>query len=153
MAPIDFDAIVQGETFTSARRTITEADIMAFAGVSGDFNPLHVDEVFAAQETPFGRRIAHGLLGVAIGSGLRSGMDDWHLLAFLETRRRFQAPMFAGDTIHIEATVASVRRSASKPDRGVVTVDVRLVNQDGTVVQSGQDVVLVGTNAEAKEAP
>ncbi len=147
MARICFDDIAVGQAYTTGRRTITDADIVNFAGLSGDFNPLHMDDVFAAEETPFGRRIAHGLLGLAVGDGLQCEMNDWYVLAFLETRRRFEGPIFPGDTIHAEYEVASTRRSESKPDRGAVVVDVRLVNQDGTVVQSGEDTVLVGTDA------
>jgi 3-hydroxybutyryl-CoA dehydratase len=148
MAPICFEEIEEGQTYTTARRTITDADIVNFAGLSGDFNPLHLDDVFATEETPFGRRIAHGLLGLSVGSGLRSEMDDWYVLAWLEVQRRFEGPVFPGDTIHTEATVKSKRRSKSKPDRGVLVVEIKLVKQDGTVVQSGEDTVLVGTETE-----
>jgi 3-hydroxybutyryl-CoA dehydratase len=148
MTRICFDDIAEGQAYTTSRRTITDADIVNFAGLSGDFNPLHLDDVFAQEETPFGRRVAHGLLGLSVGSGLRCEMDDWYVLAFLETRRRFQGPVFPGETIHTEYTVASKRRSESKPDRGVVVVDVKLVKQDGTVVQSGEDTLLIGTDTE-----
>jgi acyl dehydratase len=148
-ATIHFDDLSDDQTFTSTRRTITEADIVGFAGLSGDFNPLHTDEVFAREETPFGRRIAHGLLGLAVGSGLKSELDDLYVLAFLEVQRRFKGPIFPGDTIHAEYRVASRRRSESKPDRGVVILNVELVNQDGTVVQTGQDTVLVGVRPGA----
>jgi 3-hydroxybutyryl-CoA dehydratase len=142
---IGFDEIEEGRTYTTARRTITDADIVNFAGFSGDFNPLHVDEIFAKEATPYGRRVAHGLVGLSIGTGLRSELDDWYVLGWLEVQRRFEGPVFAGDTIHIEAEVTSKRRSRSKPDRGIVVLAIKLVNQTGAVVQSGEDTVLMGT--------
>ena len=144
MELVYFDDVEEGQRVTTARRTITEADIMAFAGVSGDFNPLHTDELFAKNDTPFGRRIAHGLLGLSVGSGLKSETDAWYVLAFLETRRTFAGPIYPGDTIWIEYEVAEKRASKSKPDRGVVTVNVELKNQDGDVVQHGIDVLMLG---------
>jgi 3-hydroxybutyryl-CoA dehydratase len=142
---IGFDEIEEGRTYRTARRTITDADIVNFAGFSGDFNPLHVDDVFAEEATPYGRRVAHGLVGLSIGTGLRSEMDDWYVLGWLEVQRRFEGPVFAGDTIHIEAEVKSKRRSRSKPDRGIVVLTIKLVNESGAVVQSGEDTVLMGT--------
>jgi acyl dehydratase len=142
---IGFDEIEEGQAYTTARRTITEADIVNFAGFSGDFNPLHMDDVFAKEATPYGRRVAHGLVGLSIATGLRSEMDDWYVLGWLEVQRRFEGPVFAGDTIHAEAVVKSKRRSRSKPDRGIVVLTVKLVNQTGAVVQSGEDTVLMGT--------
>lgn len=141
---IQFDDIKVGARITSTRRTITDADILAFAGVSGDFNPLHMDDVFAREETPFGRRIAHGLLGVAVGSGLSSEIDRWYILAYLECSRSFRKPIFAGDTIGVVYEVTEARPSSSKPDRGVITMQVELVNQDGEVLQAGTDVIMVG---------
>ena len=146
--PIGFDEIEEGRTYVTARRTITDADIANFAGLSGDFNPLHMDDKFAQESTPFGRRIAHGLIGVSIGSGLRSEMDDWYVLGWLEVQRRFEGPIFPGDTIHTEATVTSKRPSRSKPGRGIVVLEIKLVKQDGSVVQRGEDTVLMGTETE-----
>lgn len=151
MSVIYFDDLSEGQTCRSTRRTVTDADIVAFAGLSGDFNPLHMDDVFAREETPFGGRIAHGLLSLSIGSGLRSEFDDLYILAFLEVQRKFQGPVFPGDTIQVEYTIGSIRPSASKPDRGVVVLDVTLTKQDGTVVQSGKDIVLMGCNPKGEE--
>lgn len=152
MAAIGFHEIEVGRRYTTNRRTITDADIAGFAGLSGDFNPLHMDDVFAAEETPYGRRIAHGLLGVAIGSGMRSEVDDWYVIGFLEVRRRFEGPIFVGDTVRTEYEVTGVRQSKSSDDRGVVTLGVQLVKQDDTVVQSGEDIVLVGTPSTEGES-
>jgi acyl dehydratase len=145
---IYFDDIRDELEFASARRTITEADIVNFAGVTGDFNPIHMDEIFASTETPFGGRVAHGVLGLAVGTGLRSQIDRWQILAFLECRREFLAPIFPSDTVHCSYRVSGRKESRSKPDRGVVTVEVMLVNHRGETVQRGENVLLVGRAPE-----
>jgi 3-hydroxybutyryl-CoA dehydratase len=145
---IHLDDISAGERFTTARRTLTEADMMAFAGVTGDFNALHTDEIFAREETPFGRRIVHGPLILGLSFGLHSVRDDWKILALMECRRRFLAPTFPGDTVHGRYTVEAVRESASKPQTGFVTLAVEIVNQRDEVVQEGTDVLMI-----AREAP
>jgi acyl dehydratase len=136
----DFE--VGTETVTDSR-TVTEADVVAFAGLSGDYNPLHVDAEFA-RATPFGERIAHGLLGLAIASGLvsRTGAIEGTALAFLATEWRFTAPIKLGDTITVRSRVAD-RRETSKPDRGIVTFSVQVVNQRGEVVQEGTQTLLM----------
>ncbi len=146
--PIYFDQISVGDTIVTARRTITEADIAAFAGVSGDFNPLHTDDVFARENTPYGRRIAHGVLGIAVTTGLDSDYDDWQVLAFLECNRRFVGPIFAQDTIHAVYEVTDARASKSKPGTNIVTLSVELRKEGGEVVQTGTDVVLVASKEE-----
>jgi len=135
--------IHEGERFTTARRTVTEGDMMAFAGISGDFNALHTDEVFAREETPFGRRIVHGPLVLGMSYGLRSVRDDWKILALVECRRRFVAPVFPGDTLHGRYTVEGVRVSSSRPATGFVTLALQIVNDREEVVQEGTDVLMV----------
>jgi 3-hydroxybutyryl-CoA dehydratase len=151
MATVYLEDIEPGREWVSRRRTVTEADIVNFCGVSGDFNPLHTDELFIREETPFRARIAHGLLVLSISSGLASELDDWLVIAYLEAQRRFVAPVYAGDTIHARWKVESARRSRSRPSTGVVTLSVEVVNQDGVTVQSGTDVILVGAR-EGKAA-
>lgn len=139
--PVEFERIQLGERHVSSRIAITESHIVTFAGLTGDFNPLHMDEV-AARENGYGQRIAHGMLGHAVSTGLRSGIDDWDIVAFLETRRRFVAPILAGDSVRYEAEVLELRPSRSKPF-GVVKVSMQLRNQDGVTVQDGEDVFAV----------
>jgi len=153
MRRVYLEDIVVGQEFTTARRTLTEADIMAFCGVSGDFNALHTDELFVREETPFRGRIAHGLLVLSISSGLRSEDDDWLVLAYLEEQRRFVAPTYAGDTIHARCRVQSSRRSRSRPDTGIVTLSVEVVNQDDEIVQAGIDVLMVGARTDGEKGP
>ena len=145
-----FDDINEGDSFSSARRTVTDADILAFAGVSGDFHAPHVDDVYASQESLFGRRVAHGLLTVAIGNGMRSDLDDWDDVVYAGLSRRFVGPVFAGDTIHTNYVVTETRPSSSRSDRGVVTVGVTIVNSaTGDVVATGDDTYLVRRRATA----
>lgn len=139
-----YDDLEVGAAWTSARRTVTEADVTAFAGLSGDFNPLHVDELFASAG-PFGRRVAHGALVLAIATGLRQqmGLFAGSMKALLELRSwRFQRPVFVGDTVAAVTTIAEMRES-SKGDQGVVIQRVDVVNQDGETVQSGELVSLI----------
>jgi acyl dehydratase len=132
-----------GQEFVTARRTLTEADITGFAGISGDFDPLHMDELFVKEHTPFRGRIAHGLLVLAISSGLKSELDRVQSVAYLEERREFVAPAYPGDTIQARWTIDEVRPSRSRPGTGVVRLSVDVVNQEGEVLQRGTDVWLV----------
>ncbi len=139
-----FEDMPVGTSWVSPRRTVSEADVVAFAGVSGDFNPLHVDEVFAA-ESAFGRRVAHGTLVLAIASGLRQQMPIFRgsLRALLEFRSwKFLAPVFFGDTI-VAITTVTEARETKRPEQGIVVQRVDVVNQDGDTVQSGELVSLV----------
>jgi acyl dehydratase len=126
---------------TTGGRTITEADIVNFAGVSGDFNPAHVVDA-PALEGVFPGRIAHGMLGASAMTGLltRDAPEvlgtQWAGLAFLGINWRFRAPILPGDTIHAVHRVGS-KRPTSTPGRGVVEHEVEVVNQHGAVVQSG----------------
>jgi 3-hydroxybutyryl-CoA dehydratase len=133
-----------GRTFESAGRTVTEADIAAFAGVSGDFNLLHTNELWVRENTPYRGRIAHGLLVLSISSGLATpGIDELVVLAYAEVSRRMVAPTYPGDTIAVTYTVESTRRSRSRPETGIANLAVEVRNQDGEVVQTGTDVLMV----------
>lgn len=133
-----FDDLTVGIGDVSPRRTIGEADVTAFAALSGDRNPLHVDATHAAAG-PFGRRVAHGLLGTAIASGLFTETDlsrslQRALIAMLGVEAKFEAPIFFGDTVELEATVTDLRPTSSG-DRGIATLERRLRKVDGTAVQ------------------
>jgi len=138
-----YEEFADGARFETPGRTITEADIIGFAGLSGDFNPLHVDEVFAAA-SEFGGRIAHGPMAIGMAFGLASRLDllDGTVMALLSVQWDFKAPVRAGDTLHAVIEVAE-KRPTQKPDRGVVSLMFRIVNQHGTVVQIGGCQVLV----------
>jgi acyl dehydratase len=137
---------LQVGTFWKTRgRTITEADILTFATWSGDMHPLHTDEEYARQ-TQFGGRIFHGPGALAIAFGLEMGLG-WKLgsaIAFLGIRDwNMFAPVRVGDTLHVTEEVVDLRPSTSKPDRGVATTKVAVLNQDGVVCQEGLWAVLL----------
>jgi acyl dehydratase len=138
-----FEEFPVGETLVSGRRTVTEADVAAFAGVSGDFNPLHTDEVFA-QTTPFKGRIAHGLLVVAIFSGLvnQAGWFAGTTIALLELTTKFVGAVKFGDTVQVVLETTSARET-SRADRGTVTQKVTIKNQRDEIVIEGQQVVML----------
>jgi acyl dehydratase len=143
---IFYDDIEVGRVYRTSGRTITESDITLFAGLSGDFNSLHVDDDYASR-TPFGRRIAHGLLVLSVTSGLTTRLPVMHALqpalsGMLHATATFKLPVFVGDTVHVELEVTD-KRLTSKGDRGVVTEVRRTVNQRGEVVIESEWRVLV----------
>ncbi|HLE43871.1 MAG TPA: MaoC/PaaZ C-terminal domain-containing protein [Methylomirabilota bacterium] len=138
-----FEEIQVGDEYLSPGRTVTEADIVAFAGLSGDYNVLHTDAEFM-RTSIFGERIAHGLLGLAIQSGLgmRAMPRPLATMAFLGVRWRFKGPIKIGDTIKVRIKVVD-KRETSKPDRGIVVLQRVIVNQRGEVVQEGETDIMV----------
>jgi len=138
-----FEEFALGETAVTPERTITEADNVNFAGVSGDFTQVHTSEEFA-RRTPFGRRIAHGLLGLAVVSGLmgRLGLLEKTVMAFRDMTWKYSLPIYIGDTVHAEATVAALK-ALPRLQAGALTFDIRLLNQDAKTVQSGLWTLLV----------
>ena len=140
--------LAEGQKIESERRVVSAADIDAFCELSGDRNPLHTDDEHA-RAAGFTGRIAHGLLVLSIASGLGSDEDDWAIGAYLEESRRFVEPVLPGDEIHSVSEITEVRRSRSKPDRGIVTLQVATRNQRDEIVLKGTDVVLVGARSNA----
>lgn len=144
MAALHFEDVEVGFRFETPSRTVTEADLVAFSGVSGDFNPLHTDRVFAA-ESIYGERIAHGALVLSLTTGLRQrvGLFDGTLMGLLEIRSwRFSAPVRIGDTIRVVCEVTDLRET-SKPDRGIMVQRIDVLNQDDTVVAGGEFVMML----------
>jgi acyl dehydratase len=135
-----------GMAFRSPGRTITDADLVAFAGLTGDYSELHTSDVYA-KASQFGRRVAHGMLGLAYAHGLmwaRTGELRETAIAFLGISDwRFVGPIFVGDTIFVNYTIAELRDSRSKPTQAIATFDVAVVNQDETLVQQGRKVLLM----------
>ena len=132
-----------GKVYESGGRTITEADIVNFAGVSGDFNPLHMNEEFAKTNL-FGKRIAHGALGFVISTGLsnQTGLFEGTTIAFMEMSLKYLAPLCIGDTVHVEMTPQEIL-PGKKPGRGILKLLVKLVNQDSTVIFESPQVLMM----------
>jgi acyl dehydratase len=142
-----FDDFQVGQKFYTKSRTITEADVVNFAGLSWDHNQLHTDAEYAAN-TQFKKRIAHGLLGVIAHAGLSYQLTEDSILALLELTWKFKAPIYLGDTIHVEQVVREMRES-SAGDRGVLTFAKKVINQRGEVVQTGTTTILLAKRAKA----
>ena len=132
-----------GREYTTPGRTITEADLVNFAGVSGDFNPLHTDEEFG-KANQFGKRIAHGALGFIISNGLNNqmGIAEGTTIAFIECTVKYTAPLLIGDTVHIVVIPTEVIHS-SKPGKGILKQLVKLVNQDERVIMESNQTLMV----------
>ena len=142
VATLCHDDLTPGDEWVSPARTVTEADVVAFAGLSGDFNPIHVDHE-SAKEGAFGHPIAHGLLGLAIVSGLGSAAPRVDTLAFLAILDwEFVRPIGFGDTVHVLSRVESVT-PRSRGRRGEVVWSRTLINQRGETVQQGRTRTLV----------
>jgi acyl dehydratase len=139
-----FEEFEPGQSITSMGRTITEADVVGFAALTGDWTTIHTDAEYAARQ-PFGQRVAHGLLGLSVASALatRLGFIEETVLAFREIGSwKFSLPIYFGDTIHMRATVTE-----TKPMRrlggGLVVFKVEILNQDDKVVQRGTWSLLI----------
>lgn len=137
-----FSEFQVGQQYVSVGRTVTEADVVMFAGISGDYNPLHTDATFAAQ-TPFKQRIAHGMLSASISTGLGQtlGIFEGTTLALMGQTFEFKGPVFFGDTIRLRLTVESTTPS-SKGGKGVVVFRSDILKQDDSVVITGTWTVL-----------
>jgi 3-hydroxybutyryl-CoA dehydratase len=145
-----FEEFSVGQRIVCPGRTVTEADVLAFAGLSGDFNSIHTDAEYA-QQTPFGQRVAHGLLVLSIASGLavRTGVMEGTVIAFRELRNwKFSLPVFIGDTIHVELTVEESKR-LPRLGGGSLVLGVQVINQEKKVVMKGQWTVLVQSQPDA----
>ena len=135
-----------GMAFRSPGRTITDADLVGFAGLTGDFSELHTSDIYA-KNSQFGRKVAHGLLGLAYAHGLmwaRTGELRETAVAFLGINEwKFLEPIFVGDTIFVNYRISELRDSKSRPTQAIAVFDVSVVNQDNTTVQRGSKALLV----------
>ena len=149
MPGLYFEEFTVGQKIVTVGRTIAESDIFTFAGLSGDFNQIHTDAEFA-KTTPFGQRVAHGLLGVAITSGLamRTGVLEGTVIAFREINEwKFSKPVFIGDTIRAELTVSETK-PLPRLGGGSVTIVFDVKNQKDETVMKGTWVVLVASKPQ-----
>lgn len=143
---IYWDDLNDGDEFHTVGRTVTESDVVSFAGLSGDYNQLHTDAHFAA-ETPYGERIAHGLLVLAITSGLSTRQRQYQAMApsimgLLGLQCKWPGHTRIGDTISITIRVQS-KKETSKPDRGVVVLERIAADQDGRIVMESEWTLLL----------
>ena len=139
-----FEEFQVGQHILTSARTITEGDVTAFAGLSGDANPIHMDAEFS-KSTPYGQRVAHGLLVLSVVSGLamHAGALEGTVLALHEIKQwKFTRPVYFGDTIHAELEVVETK-ALPRLRSGLVSLDLSVKNQPGEVVMRGTWVVLV----------
>ncbi len=146
MAYSDFhlfmDDVDIGQSWTSPARTVTETDLVNFAGISGDFNPIHMDHEFA-RSGPFRKPIAHGILVMSISSGLSLNSPPMRTLAFVGIRDwQFLEPVFIGDTLHVRTTVMD-KEIRTRGKRALITWQREIVNQQEKVLQKGFTLTLV----------
>ena len=132
-----------GHVAESSTRTITDTDIDNFAEISGDFNALHTDEAYA-KSLGFPSRLAHGMLGLAVASGLiaQMGLLEGTAIAFLELNWKLVRPVLSGDTLTVRLEVTELRET-KRDDRGVLIRDILVLNQSGETVQQGTQTLLI----------
>jgi len=140
-----FEEFTVGEELITPARTVTETDIVLFAGLSGDYSPHHTDDEFC-KNLPFKERIAHGLLGVSICSGLIVSLELWRetALALMEMNVQFRGPIKMGDTVKVMVKVAD-KKLSKKGDKGVVGFDFLVKNQKNETVTEMRWVMMIKT--------
>jgi len=135
-----------GEKIVSPGRTITEADIVMFAGISGDWTELHTNAEYM-KNSPFGQRIAHGMLTLSVASGLAlraTQKQQFEVIAFLGMDNvKFTASVFIGDTIKVESEVLEARPSKSRPGAGILKFRNIVKNQKDEVVATYETALMV----------
>ncbi|MBK8137544.1 MAG: dehydratase [Chloroflexi bacterium] len=140
-----FEDYELGVTLTTRGRTITEADIVQFGALTGDFNPMHFDAEYMKTHQ-MGQRIAHGMLSLsyAVGQAYQLGFMERTVLAFRGLEMKFSLPVFIGDTMHVLLTVKE-KTAMPRLGGGTVILDVKIVNQAGKTIQSGTWTVLIAS--------
>ncbi len=144
-----FEEFEVGQKMVTRARTITESDLVQFAGLTGDYNPMHTDAVYAGNSLAKAR-VAHGMLTLsyAIGQAFQLGFMEKTVLTFRGLDMKFSLPVYIGDTIRAEITVKE-KKEARRLGGGTVVLEMRIVNQEGKVVQRGTLTVLVAAKPEA----
>ena len=149
-APIGlyFEDIQIGAEMVTRGRTITEADLVQFAGLTGDYNPMHTDAEYM-KTSAFGQRVAHGMLTLsyAVGQAYQLGFMERTVIAFRGLEMKFSLPVFIGDTLHTELVVRE-KTEARRMGGGWVVLDIKIINQAGKTVQSGSWTVLLAFKPE-----
>jgi acyl dehydratase len=142
-----YDDIKIGDERLTPRVTVTEGHVLAYAGVAGDFSPVHMDEVYA-QSTVFGSRIAHGLMGLSLTDGLKVQSAFFRDGIALGWTLNFKGPIRIGDTLQVRFRVSDMRFPKSRSDMGILFIAIELINQRGEVVQEGEHRFMVPRQPE-----
>jgi 3-hydroxybutyryl-CoA dehydratase len=147
-----YEDIETGVELVTRGRTITEADLVQFAGLTGDYNPMHTDAEYM-KGSAFGQRIAHGMLTLsyAVGQAYQLGFMERTVIAFRGLEMKFSLPVFIGDTLHVELKVLE-KKEARRLGGGWVDFEVKIVNQAGKTVQSGTWTILLAFKPETPPA-
>lgn len=143
---MNYEEFEPGQVIESVGRTVTESDIVSFAGLSGDYNQIHMDKEYSGK-TSFGRRIAHGMLGLSIASGLavQTGFMEGTIMAFREISNwRFKLPIFIGDTIRVKLQVMK-KKAFPRLGGGSVTMELTVINQNDETVMKGDWTALIAS--------
>ena len=144
-----FEEFEIGQQIITPGRTITESDIVSFAGLSGDYNQIHTDAEFSSN-TPFGKRVAHGLLVLSIASGLamRTGVLEGTVIAFREINNwKFSLPIYIGDTIHVELKIVETK-PFPRLGGGLIIIELSVKNQQNDVTMKGTWTALVASKTQ-----
>lgn len=142
-----FDDIQVGDERLTPRVTVTEGHILAYAGVAGDFSPVHMDDVYA-KTTHFGGRIAHGLMGLSLTDGLKVQSAFFKDGVALGWTWNFKGAIRIGDTLQVRFRIAEARPSRSRPEMGILVIAIQLINQRDEVVQEGEHRLMVPRDPE-----
>lgn len=144
-----FEEFEIGQQIVTVGRTVTESDIVNFAGLSADFNEIHTNAIYS-EETPFGQRVAHGILGLSIASGLawQTGVLEGTIIAFREINSwRFSKPVYIGDTLRVVMEIKATK-AIPRAGGGTVVIQLDVQNQNGETVMKGSWTVLMSSKPE-----
>ena len=144
-----FEEFAVGDTMRTRGRTITESDLVQFAALTGDFNPMHTDAEYSS-DSFMGQRVAHGMLTIsyAVGQAYQLGILERTVLGFRGLEMKFSSPVYIGDTIYAELRVSETK-AVRRLGGGTVGVDIRIVKQDGKVAQKGSLSLLMMSKPDA----
>jgi acyl dehydratase len=143
-----FDEVEIGTEYVTRGRTITETDIVQFAALTGDYNPMHTNDEYMKSH-PMGQRVAHGMLTLsyAVGQIYQLGFMERTVIAFRSVEMKFSLPVFVGDTLHTLVKIAE-KKEARRLGGGQVIAEVKIINQDGKTVQSGSMTLILAAKPE-----
>lgn len=143
-----FEEFEIGATMRTRGRTITEADLVQFAGLTGDYNPMHTDAEYS-KNSFMGQRVAHGMLTIsyAVGQAYQLGILERTVLGFRGLEMKFSTPVYIGDTIHAELKVTE-KKEAARLGGGIVTLEIKIKKQDDSIAQKGTLTLLMASQPQ-----